>query len=98
MAEMNQKRIFRYIPLIPVAAILASVLFSPSCANTTEAPKGGPKDTIPPVITRIVPPPGSVDLPVKGTQIAFTFNEYVTVRNRRESISPLPRPRVPSSG
>ena len=80
MAEMNQKRIFRYIPLIPVAAILASVLFSPSCANTTEAPKGGPKDTIPPVITRIVPPPGTVDLPVKGTQIAFTFNEYVTVK------------------
>ena len=77
MAEMNQKRIFRYIPLIPIAAILASVLFSPSCANTTEAPKGGPKDTIPPVITRIVPPPGTVDLPVKGTQIAFTFNEYV---------------------
>ena len=80
MAEMNQKRIFRYIPLIPVAAILASVLFSPSCANTTEAPKGGPKDTIPPVITRIVPPPGTVDLPVKGAQIAFTFNEYVTVK------------------
>lgn len=56
-------------------------LFQPSCANTTQAPTGGLKDTIPPVIRRVVPQPGAVLVPVHGTKVAFTFDEYVTVKD-----------------
>ena len=51
---MNIKRIISdFWPVVPVAVILGSMIFSHSCANTTTPPSGGPKDTIPPVITEI---------------------------------------------
>mgnify|MGYP004509109329 CR=1 FL=1 len=79
---MNMKRyIERLIPAIPVATVLGAMLFSHSCANTTTPPSGGDKDTIPPVITNIYPLPGTVNVPVHNTQIAITFNEYVTVKD-----------------
>ena len=57
------------------------MVFSPSCANTTTPPSGGPKDTIPPVITEIYPILGQVNVPVKKTQLKIEFNEYVTVKD-----------------
>ncbi len=35
-----------YLPLIFAIAALASPVFAPSCANTTQSPSGGDKDTI----------------------------------------------------
>ena len=69
----------RLIPLIIAAAALAPMFFVHSCANTTEAPTGGIKDTIPPYITKIVPAPGVARVPLSGARFTFTFNEYVTV-------------------
>ena len=76
---MMKKFLSRYFPLLPVSIVLLSTMFSHSCANTTQAPTGGLKDTIPPVIVKVSPKPGSTNVPQSGTQVVFTFNEYVTV-------------------
>lgn len=77
------KKLRKFLPLIvPVAFILSSVTFSPSCANTTTPPTGGKKDTIPPVIIGIKPLPGTVNVPVNA-QIVFEFNEFFTMKDPR---------------
>ena len=62
------------IPAIPVILILGTMIFSHSCANTTTPPSGGPKDTIPPVITKIYPELGAVNVPTHGTKLEIEFN------------------------
>ena len=71
----------KYLPAIPVIIILAMMIFSDSCANTTTPPSGGPKDTIPPVITKLYPLPGSINVPRQKTKILIEFNEYVVVKD-----------------
>ena len=78
------KKILSYLlPGIPVALILGTLLFADSCANTTTPPSGGPKDTIPPVITELFPLPGATGVPVEKTQLKMTFNEYVVVKDAK---------------
>lgn len=84
-----------FIPLIPAALLLAATMLQPSCANTTQAPTGGLKDTLPPVIRRVVPQPGAVSVPVHGTKIAFTFNEYVTVKDPKGIFLSPPQKKSP---
>ena len=69
------------LPIIPVALILGMMMFSPSCANTTTPPSGGPKDTIPPIITKLYPLDGQINVPRHKTKLVLTFNEYVTVKD-----------------
>lgn len=76
-----KKFLTRFFPLVPAMTLLVLSVFQPSCANTTQAPTGGLKDTIPPVVRRVVPQPGAVSVPVHGTKVAFTFDEYVTVKD-----------------
>ena len=71
----------KYLPAIPVVIILAMMIFSDSCANTTTPPSGGPKDTIPPVITKIYPLQGSTNVPRHKTKLLIEFNEYVVVKD-----------------
>ena len=79
---MNMKRLLNIlIPGIPVAMILGAMIFSHSCANTTTPPSGGPKDTIPPVITELFPMPGQINVPRHKTELKLTFDEYVTVKD-----------------
>ena len=74
----------RYIPLILVlCGIFLPLLFTQSCANTTEAPTGGKKDTIPPYIVNISPLPGVIGVPLSGASFDFTFNEYVTIKESK---------------
>ena len=74
---MNLKK---FLPLIPAALVIGVMMFPSGCANTTASPSGGPKDTIPPSIVKISPLPGAVNVPVHGTSIRFTFNEYVKIK------------------
>ena len=74
------KRLSKYIPLIPAALVLGAMMFPSGCANTTTPPTGGPKDTIPPVLVKTAPLPGAVNVPTHNTQLKFTFNEYVVVK------------------
>ena len=92
------KRILsRLVPAIPVALVLGSTLFSHSCANTTQAPTGGKKDTIPPRIVSISPKQMSVKVPVHETKLVFNFNEYVTIKTASNIILSPPMARPPKS-
>lgn len=71
----------RFFPIIPVSLVLGMTIFSHSCANTTTPPSGGPKDTIPPVITEIYPVIGQVNVPTHKTKLKIEFNEYVKVKD-----------------
>ncbi len=84
----------KYFPVIPIGLVLGSVMFSHSCANTTTPPTGGPKDTIPPVITKLFPLPGSTMVPTHNTNLVFTFDEYVVVKDAQSIFlsPPLEKP------
>ena len=71
----------KFIPLIPAALVLGSLMFPWGCANTTTPPSGGPKDTIPPVLVGVKPLPGTVNVNPHKTKILFTFDEYVKVKD-----------------
>lgn len=95
------KKLSKYLPLIPAALVLGSLLFPTGCANTTTPPSGGDKDTIPPVLVKVSPLPGTVNVPVHRTQIKFTFNEYVTVKEANNIFLSPPlekRPKTRMSG
>lgn len=87
--------ISRWFPAIPVTAVLVAAMLQGSCANTTEAPTGGPKDTIPPVLYDIKPLPGSVKVPTHGTKIAFTFDEYVKIKDPKSIFLSPPQQKAP---
>ena len=86
------KRLLKsFFPILPIATVLGAMIFSYSCANTTSAPSGGPKDTIPPLITKLYPEIGMTDVPVHGTKIEVVFNEYVKVKDPKSLfLSPPP--------
>jgi len=87
----------RLIPILAFSAVLLPNLFLHSCANTTEAPTGGVKDTIPPVIVKFNPALGSVNVPVHGTKFEFTFDEYVTVKTATNIFLSPPLSKMPKS-
>ena len=74
------RKLSKYLPLIPAALVLGAMMFPSGCANTTTPPSGGVKDTIPPVLVKTSPLPGTVNVPTHKTQIKFTFDEYVVVK------------------
>ena len=90
-----KKFISRYLPVLPIAFVLGSVMFSHSCANTTTPPSGGPKDTIPPVITEIYPALGAINIPTQKTKLSVEFNEYVTVKDPKSLFLSPPLEKVP---
>ena len=86
----------KFIPLIiAVCAVLGPLMFMNSCANTTEAPSGGDKDTIPAYIVAINPLPGATGVPVRGASIVFSFNEYVTIKNNANILLSPPQQKRP---
>ncbi len=90
------KKILSYLwPAVPVAIILGTMIFSHSCANTTTPPSGGPKDTIPPVITEIYPALSAVNIPVSKTKLVLGFNEYVTVKDAKSLFLSPPLEKAP---
>ena len=87
----------RFLPLLILVGACLLPLFFPSCANTTQAPSGGKKDTIPPLIIDIKPLPGAVNVPVEGASFVFTFNEYVTIKTPANIFLSPPLARQPKS-
>jgi hypothetical protein len=47
---------------------------------------GGAKDTIPPILVRVLPDSGSVNYPLKGGQIELRFDEYVVLKEPQKTI------------
>ncbi len=90
------KKILSYLlPGIPVALILGVMIFSHSCANATTPPSGGPKDTIPPVITAIYPALGATNIPRVKTKLIMEFNEYVKVKDAKSLFLSPPLEKTP---
>lgn len=54
-----------------------------SCARQS-SPTGGPKDTIPPKLTRAIPADQSINF--KGKSIELTFSEYIALANPKEQL------------
>ena len=90
-----KKFLSNLLPIIPVAFVLGSVMFSHSCANTTTPPSGGPKDTIPPVIAKLSPEVGAINIPTHKTKLELTFNEYVVVKDPKSLFLSPPLEKVP---
>ena len=84
-------------PIIAAAIVFVPMLFVHSCANTTQAPTGGPKDTIPPVIVAFNPERGATGIPLHGSKFSFTFNEYVSVKNPSNIFLSPPQGKIPKS-
>ena len=84
----------KLIPVFVSAAVFLPMIFVHSCANTTQAPTGGLKDTIPPLIIGINPLPGTVNVPV-DTRIVFRFDEYVTIKNPKNIYLSPPQEKAP---
>ena len=74
------------IKFAAVALVAVYCMHISSCANTTGAPTGGLKDTIPPIILKTSPEANSVNMPVHGTEIVLTFNEYVQLKEANKNI------------
>ena len=85
----------RYFPVLPVLLIIWGAMFSHSCANTSQAPTGGRKDTIPPVIVKMNPRPYVIGVPLEGAKFEFTFDEYVKVNNPRNIFLSPPQKTAP---
>ncbi|MBP5796325.1 MAG: Ig-like domain-containing protein [Bacteroidales bacterium] len=85
----------RYFPVLPVLLIIWGAMFSHSCANTSQAPTGGRKDTIPPVIVKMDPRPYVRGVPLEGAKFEFTFDEYVKVSNPKNIFLSPPQKTVP---
>ncbi len=90
-----KKIISYFIPGIPVMLILGAMIFSHSCANTTTPPSGGPKDTIPPVVTAIYPGLGATNIPTTKTKLILQFNEYVKVKDAKSLFLSPPLEKTP---
>lgn len=80
-----------------ILAVFAPMLFTQSCANTSMAPTGGAKDTIPPYITDIIPYPGATGFPIEGGRIYVVFNEYVTIKKQTNIFLSPPLQKAPKS-
>lgn len=87
----------KYLPLVLVLAAIAPMLFIHSCANTTQAPSGGKKDTIPPYIVMIDPLPGATGVPLVGAKFKFDFDEYVTIKTAQNIFLSPPGKKMPKS-
>lgn len=85
------------IPLLIAAAVLLPLLFPTGCANTTTPPSGGDKDTIAPVLVKVFPLPGSVNVPVKKTKLRFTFDEYVKIKDASSIFLSPPQEKRPKA-
>ena len=83
------------ITVILLALFIGACLSSHSCANTTTAPGGGPKDTLPPVLIKLTPPSGTTEFPTVGGKIALQYNEYTIVKTATDILLSPPTRRKP---
>lgn len=82
------KRLF--FSLFTIIVFIKFLVLLPGCANPI-APSGGPRDSLPPLLTDVTPPDSTRNFTSK--KITFTFDEFIELQNVRENlvISPLPK-------
>ena len=82
---------------IALALFVAACIGSHSCANTTTAPSGGPKDTLPPVLIKLTPESGTTNFPTTGGKITLQYNEYTVVKTATDILLSPPTRRRPQA-
>lgn len=85
----NNKQILALFSIISIYILLS--IFATSCANSSIAPTGGAKDSIPPVVTNMAPQQKSTNF--NGKEVVLTFNEYVQLKDQNKNFvisPPLP--------
>ena len=85
---MSIKRLF--VSSFLFAGLIKLMTMGSGCA-TIVPPEGGPRDTLPPVITEARPLDSNVNF--TGNRITFTFDEFVRLDNIMQNllVSPIPR-------
>ena len=83
--------------VILLTLFIGACLSSHSCANTTTAPSGGPKDTIPPILVKLTPPTGTTNFPTAGGKITLQYNEYTVVKTATDILLSPPTRRRPQA-
>ncbi|MEP6748426.1 MAG: Ig-like domain-containing protein [Bacteroidota bacterium] len=85
---MNGKIFQSFLVLIVIAFI--TIAIGGGCANPI-APSGGPRDTIPPVLTNSTPADSTLNF--TGKKIVFSFDEFVVIDNVHDNlvVSPVPK-------
>ncbi|MCF0178549.1 MAG: Ig-like domain-containing protein [Bacteroidales bacterium] len=81
--------------ILMILSVAFCCTISRSCANTQTPPSGGPKDTIPPVLTKIVPEMNKTEFPLTKGTIKLSFNEYTVVKTASEIFLSPPTRRDP---
>lgn len=79
-------------PGLSFFVFLLLILLHTNCANIIP-PGGGPRDSIPPVLTNATPHDSTTNF--NSNKITLTFNEYVTVENQQENVVVSPNPANP---
>lgn len=82
-----------YICAIGICAAICLIAAFSGCANRGSGPKGGPKDTIAPVLIRETPLNGTCNF--TGKQIVLQFDEYVQLSNVSENVLISPPQQTP---
>ena len=82
---------------ILLVLFVACCVFSHSCANTTTAPGGGPKDTLPPVLLKITPEMGHTSFPLTEGKITLLFNEYTVIKTATDIVLSPPTRHKPTA-
>lgn len=81
------KKIFQFNSIVKIILFVVFVyVLIGSCANTSTPPLGGPKDTIPPILTYISPDSGMVNFAVENGVVELKFDEYVVLKEEQKNI------------
>lgn len=78
------RKVFVYILVI----ISTLPLFFSGCANSSVAPSGGPKDTIPPVLLTMSPEYKATNF--NGKNLILSFNEYIQLKDQNKQFTMSP--------
>ena len=90
---MKKKDILTFMAAVVTTAGLA--LLPNSCANTKAAPSGGLKDTLPPVLVKVVPQQNDTAFPRTKGKVTFYFDEYTVVKTANEIFLSPPQKKKP---
>ncbi len=87
---MNKKHSIFLATIASVCCYAAMIFLSGGCAQIG-MPMGGPKDSLPPVLTQASPSNHALNF--KGNRISLTFDEYIQLDNPLKNVivSPLPK-------
>ena len=80
-----------------LAGLMCCCLLSRSCANTTTPPGGGPKDTIPPVLVKVIPDQYATGFPLVKGKVTLQFDEYTVIKNSSDIFLSPPTKKKPLS-